>query len=311
MPRHDLDPQAHYLHNAATLAFLTDAAYVAEQDEMFQSLCRQTNVAQRIDTFSLPRHDDDQAPNNPLGFVASNDQQIVLAFRGTEDWADVLTDIDMLPQIINGARVHGGFAADYQAVARDILRLLDKHRADEKYFWITGHSLGGALATLAAAYLQLPDDRHAVFTYGQPAVGDRVFSKQYRRAHHRFVNDQDPVTLVPPQIPLGNWIARLLRLLGWKSSIPELFETRFVHVGRVIHFDDAGHLVKGMPEAVDLMRELRTVLFSRDDLATSLKDWLVEKASDHRMSHYVERCQRAAESLAPSEAANPPKRRAA
>jgi pimeloyl-ACP methyl ester carboxylesterase len=65
--------------------------------------------------------------------------------------------------------------------------------------WFTGHSLGGALATLAA-------DRHgdsaAVYTFGSPLVGDDAFAAGFNNRHEgrsfRYVNGDDLVTRVPP-----------------------------------------------------------------------------------------------------------------
>ena len=64
--------------------------------------------------------------------------------------------------------------------------------------WVTGHSLGGAMATLAS--VRLTDEGYkvrAVYTYGSPRVGDRVFRDSYRLANYRFVNDNDLVPHLP------------------------------------------------------------------------------------------------------------------
>ena len=64
--------------------------------------------------------------------------------------------------------------------------------------WITGHSLGGAMATLASVRLASEGYKvRAVYTYGSPRVGDRFFRDSYRLANYRFVNDNDLVPHLP------------------------------------------------------------------------------------------------------------------
>ena len=55
----------------------------------------------------------------------------------------------------------------------------DRISADRPLF-ITGHSLGGGLATLAAARLSQGRDVHGVYTFGSPRVGDSEFAQQFQ-----------------------------------------------------------------------------------------------------------------------------------
>jgi hypothetical protein len=65
--------------------------------------------------------------------------------------------------------------------------------------WLSGHSLGGALATLAAAHIG-QDAVQGLYTYGCPRVGDAAFAgKLPARSHYRFVHRDDWVPTVPPE----------------------------------------------------------------------------------------------------------------
>lgn len=70
------------------------------------------------------------------------------------------------------------------------------HDVCRKQFFVTGHSLGGALALLLARELQsLCARRIHVYTYGCPRVGSPTFVRgiPHRIVHYRVVNDRDPV----------------------------------------------------------------------------------------------------------------------
>jgi len=87
--------------------------------------------------------------------------------------------------------------------------------------FVTGHSLGGALATLAALDLRvnlgLPDVR--VVSFGSPRVGNYVFSKWFEKEigpHWRFSHNRDIVPSVPPgymgfhHVPNEVWVVDVL-----------------------------------------------------------------------------------------------------
>lgn len=120
----------------------------------------------------------------------------VLAFRGTEvDVKDWLTDLDtVLIPWADGTRVHRGFAQALES----LWPLIDASLAGYAgRLLFAGHSLGGALATLAASRRR-PD---AVYTFGSPRVGDRAFAQaQTGLFHQRFVHCCDIVPRVPPEI---------------------------------------------------------------------------------------------------------------
>lgn len=121
----------------------------------------------------------------------------VLAFRGTEQvLKDLLTDLELGKFTVSGTQknAHDGFEEALDSVWNDIEAELKKLPANCPVFY-TGHSLGAALATLAAA--KRPPK--VLYTFGSPQVGNQTFVNSLPDIPiHRVVDDQDIVTTLPP-----------------------------------------------------------------------------------------------------------------
>jgi triacylglycerol lipase len=126
------------------------------------------------------------------------DGAVLVAFRGTADLRNWLTDLDCfrtLPRWAEGGEVHLGFCNAIDQIWDDLIDSI--HAGDRLIF--TGHSLGGALAMLAA--FRLRGQVEAVYTFGQPRVGNKAFALFYdaalRDRTFRVVHAADIVPRVP------------------------------------------------------------------------------------------------------------------
>lgn len=129
--------------------------------------------------------------------VVSNNEMYVWCFRGTEpkEFSDIKADLNAWPDRAQaGGRVHNGFQNETEKVWDKLLKDQIKNLTPNQKFFICGHSLGGAMATVAASRL---DNVDALFTYGSPRVGTRKFVKAINCVHHRHVNNNDIVPKVP------------------------------------------------------------------------------------------------------------------
>jgi len=119
----------------------------------------------------------------------------VLVFRGSSSLKDWLTNLRAIPVAWKqGGQVYEGFMNALDSVWERIDKALDQFHCPVFY---TGHSLGGALATLAAS--RKPP--LAVYTFGSPLVGDESFMKTLPQDRvFRVINNQDLVTRVPPPL---------------------------------------------------------------------------------------------------------------
>lgn len=129
--------------------------------------------------------------------VVWNDHEIVIAFRGTEptESRDIKADLNVWPDHAEaGGWVHNGFQNALNKIWSGILLLLNDHQ--DKQILICGHSLGGAMATVAAS--RLKEKQPKLYTFGSPRVGNKDFVESFGNVvHYRFVNNNDLVTTIP------------------------------------------------------------------------------------------------------------------
>lgn len=130
--------------------------------------------------------------------ISNDGLSAYLVFRGTQVDAagDLRNDLDFRFAAWDGAgRVHAGFHAAFRSVRDGVMAWAAQQGAAS--VCITGHSLGAALATLAAAVLP----RASLVTFGSPMVGDAEFAASFAgREFTRFVDCCDAVTFVPSGI---------------------------------------------------------------------------------------------------------------
>ncbi len=126
----------------------------------------------------------------------------IVAIRGTVDFHDVVTDLnDRLFAVETGkdaVRFHEGFyvaAAEASAELQDVLR----RRAAQRVY-VTGHSLGGAIAAIYHAHVRLlPGVKfHQCYTFGMPRYGNqRAVQSRPVPAHVHFEREVDRVPGIP------------------------------------------------------------------------------------------------------------------
>jgi triacylglycerol lipase len=144
---------------------------------------------------------------NGWAYIVEGSDIIVLAFRGTasqRDW-----DTDFNARLINpphtdaSLRVHEGFYSAFLKLsdgAKGIQQKIDEIKQATQGqipIYLTGHSLGGALAQISAAVLG-DDQIAACYTFGSPRVGNSVFDLWVKPPSYRVINYADIV----PQVPL-------------------------------------------------------------------------------------------------------------
>ncbi|EQC30538.1 hypothetical protein SDRG_11855 [Saprolegnia diclina VS20] len=248
-PRHFVLEDQIEMFNFAYLAY---ACGNKDYSQDFLHLHRMIGSAE----FALADHLHDPKSDTHC-LIAHSTDKIIVAFRGSMSWKNYKTDLNaskhmcvdynLLPAASDDKRprfvphnisrpnfckaktpwVHGGFWDAYQSVADRVLaRLETMNEENPRSMYFTGHSLGGALATLCSldVAFKYGASRVACTTFGCPRVGGNAYKRVYNArvpANFRFVNAQDPVCHTP------------LRTL-WDS---------FTEVGTTVVLDRLGNLV--------------------------------------------------------------------
>lgn len=179
-------------------------------------------------------HNENEEINDSEALVLVNAESVVVAFRGSEkdsrDWGN---NAKFKKVKYLGGNVHRGFLkafTDVWTIEDDETQVMMKDRVRQEMqntprsLWFTGHSLGGAMAILAAATWELQDSSagkvSGVYTYGQPRVGDQTFTNKFNprlsSKTFRVINNNDVVSRIPN--------------IGYKD------------VGQVKYFDEDGDL---------------------------------------------------------------------
>lgn len=182
------------------------------------------------------------------GFVTSNGQMTVIAFRGSTEWIDWVADFSFREidgrSVDLGGKIHAGFAKALEGVWPQILQAVSAVGGTNQPLWVTGHSLGGALATLSAVRLaKLGYDLAPLYTFAAPREGNEDHAAEIKDwlkgKHFRIVNSEDLVARVPPTregaADFGVIIPPKLREWAVNNLIGPL---RYMHDGDLLWFDE-------------------------------------------------------------------------
>ena len=230
------------IQNARFLCELSLAAYETRESKVRRELAERGVTDSRLV---------EVADTDTQALVGCAGRAIIVAFRGTEPSRvqDLMTDLNL--QFVPGpmGQVHRGFLASLESIWDKLLDAVASRQDGKRHLWITGHSLGGALAKLTVARLiRMRRPVQGMYTYGAPRCGDAKFAGEFdRQARHysfRIVNEQDVVPKVAPQF------------LGYQ------------HAGRHCLLDDDGRLAIDSQPKGDLVSSLAdawTMFFDGED----------------------------------------------
>jgi len=145
-----------------------------------------------------------------------------IVFRGSKSLVNYLLgdfDIRRVRPFSSCAdcRIHRGFYKSWQSLESQTIDALKELQCEKSPLRITGHSLGGSMAMLAAFQLSKNYTIKEIYTFGQPRVGNAAWVQAFQKRmvnvpYFRVTDYMDPVPHLPP-----SW------LLGYRHAGPEVW----------------------------------------------------------------------------------------
>ena len=196
-----------------------------------------------------------------FAFIAERDEFAVIHFRGTSNFGGWMQDAKFITRRANGKDptnlirlddgldldgwLHAGFYGSYQTVMGEFERKLSNvNKSKPLYF--AGHSLGGALTSIAAGRASINGHNvHATYTAGQPRIGDQEFSESLNKVldgrHYRIIFEDDMVARVPPTRNGAEYFSEIASRF---DILAELAETSveiagYTHVSKEINLTES------------------------------------------------------------------------
>jgi len=247
-----------FLQRALLFAELSKIAYLPQTET--------SKAASRLGFTETTYYNNDGSQ----AYSFANDGDIVIAFRGTEpnEWNDIKADMDASKALAETVgHVHRGFKKEVDDLWPQLEKMLVTNKQNlAKKLWFTGHSLGGAMASICAGRCLLSHidtQPEQVHTFGSPRVGTKRYINHAKVDYYRWVNNNDIVPRSPPA-----W-------LGYR------------HAGEEVYLDSDGRVKKlnAVERRADMWK----------GLVSGFKRRQIDYFSDHLIDRYVESIHRESE----------------
>jgi triacylglycerol lipase len=208
--------------NARAMMWMSQLAYETASKSKVESILNSWHLKMR--GFASNDPITGLPPRSACVVVAGGRGATIVAFAGTdplkiEDW---ITDFTLGPR--SATELHTGFESAVETVWPGIRTVLENRPDSERALFFAGHSLGGALAIIAAerAMREVGAQPTSVYTFGSPRTGGIAFFNGYT-----------------PQ--LGDVTFRLVHGTDVVATVPPSLDKQFLHVGRLIQCPTDGH----------------------------------------------------------------------
>ena len=172
-------------------------------------------------------------------YLLANNDTAVIVFRGTEPkqksdiWADLKT---WKKKSQTKGSIHAGFMGETDKVWSSVKKFVGDNK--DKSLYIAGHSLGGAMASVASSRLQNNENLKMTYTYGSPRVGNNTWTSFQKWSHQRIQNNNDVVTQTPPM------------LLGFRHHYPSVYINHYGNIRKLTRWQKIKDMFRGRWQAI-------------------------------------------------------------
>jgi len=289
------------LGTARAMAWMSQLAYETAHPDKIKSICR------LWDLHLLQIIANDNAGGSGLlkihtrGVIVEGHGAIIMAFAGTDPLvpANWISDFDVGLNVgfntgpgfgVTPGPVHRGFDRAFDAVSDQVTLALAERGVEP--LLITGHSMGGALAVIAADHCLTEKKLRAtaVYAFGMPRVGDEDFAVRYNdtlgATTYRLVHGDDIVATVPPSRFGFRHVGRLIHCARGSHFAPDQPTSEFSDEPQF-----GGSLVRGLQQGLRDLFALQLQPTFRDDALGRMSGVLAPPIADHLPDRYLHACE--------------------
>jgi len=200
--------------------------------------------------------------NSAQAALVEHENYLALVFRGTDELADWIDNINSFPEQALFGSFHRGFLHSVMDIWNDLFaRYTELNQRKPRGLFLTGHSLGGAMATVATSILIHQDEPFtSTYTFGQPRAvtrdAARIYNVEACAKTFRFQNNNDIVTRAPA------------RLMGYS------------HVGTFLYITQKQQILQDPGCWLEFLDNVSGAV-------KGLKESGIDGVEDHGMQHYL------------------------
>lgn len=285
------------LGTARAMAWMSQLAYETRHPDKIELICGRWELGRPRIIANENGGESELLGVRTRGIIVQGHGATIIAFAGTDplvpaNWGsdfDVGLNVGPGLEVMPGP-VHRGFDKAFDAVSGQVGQALADRGAEPVL--LTGHSMGAALAVIAADRCLSESNVRAtaVYAFGMPRVGDEDFANRYNdtlgATTYRLVHGDDIVATVPPSRFGFRHVGRLIRCARGSHFAAEPPTSEFSDEPQFV-----GSLVSGLQQGVSDLFALQPQPTFRDDALGQMSRFLLPHIGDHLPDRYWHACE--------------------